>query len=279
MMTGLFKAALLFAVAYGLLLALLWWGQERLLFQPQRLAPDHRFNIEADVAETWVDVPGARLNALHLRLPKPDGVVFFVHGNAGSLDNWFVNIDFYRRANVDLFMFDFRGYGKSSGQIQSQAQLEADVRAAWGSIAPRYAGLRTVFYGRSLGTSLATTLALESPPDLLALVSPYSSMVDIARLHYSWVPTALLRYPLRTDLALPKVSGRILLVHGELDSLIPPGHSQTLHALAPHAQLRLVPQAGHGDIHEFESYLNTLAAAIKGETRASPAVSDLQRLR
>ena len=280
MMTGLLKAALLIAAVYSLLLALLWWGQEKLLFYPQRLDPDHRFNVGSDVVETWVDVPGARLNSLHLRLPQPDGVVFFIHGNAGSLDNWFVNIDFYRRTNFDLYMFDFRGYGKSSGKIQSQAQLEADVRAAWASIAPQYEGLRKVFYGRSLGTGLATTLAVETTPDLLALVSPYSSMVDVARLHYAWVPSALLRYPLRTDLALPQVKSPILLMHGGLDDLIPPSHSLALQALVPQAQLLLVSQAGHGDIQNFKIYLTTLAAAMKGQPLPSPeSAPELQRLR
>jgi pimeloyl-ACP methyl ester carboxylesterase len=139
-------------LAYSALLGALWWGQERLLFHPEPLAADYRFDFGADVHETWVDVPGARLNALHLRLPKPDGVVFYLHGNAGNLQSWFTNVEFYRRANLDLFMVDYRGYGKSSGRIRSQAELEADVRVAWASIATQYSGQRRVFFGRSLGT-------------------------------------------------------------------------------------------------------------------------------
>lgn len=270
-MTALLKAGLmlaLLALLYLLLLALLWWGQERLLFQPQQLPAHHRFDVGPDVVETWVDVPGARLNALHLRRPQPAGVVFFVHGNAGSLDNWFVNLEFYRENNFDLFMFDYRGFGKSSGRIGSQAQLEADVRAAWASIAPRYAGMRTVFYGRSLGTGPATTLAAEFTPDLLVLVSPYSSMRDIARLHYPWVPGALLRYPLSTQETLPRVQSPVLLAHGGQDTLIPASHSQILKARLPQAQLLLVPDAGHGDIHESPVYLSTLAAALRGSAAA-----------
>jgi alpha-beta hydrolase superfamily lysophospholipase len=61
-------------------------------------------------------------------------------------------------------MRDYRGYGKSSGRIESQAQLEADVRAAWDRIAPRYAGLMRVIAGRSLGTALAAGLAAECNP-------------------------------------------------------------------------------------------------------------------
>lgn len=273
-MNALLRGASLPALTYALLLALLWWGQERLLFHPQRLAPDHRFDLGPDVTETWIDVPGARLHALHLQREQAAGVVFFLHGNAGSLDNWFVDLDFYRRQNFDLFMPDYRGFGKSTGRIESQAQLEADVRAAWQHIAARYAGRQVVFFGRSLGTGLATSLAAEVQPDLLVLASPYRSMEALAGLHYPWVPAALLRYPLRTEQALPRVRSPVLLVHGERDALIPASHSQALKRLAPQAQLLLVPQAGHNDLQAFPVYRDTLAAALQ-----ATGATAVQRLR
>jgi pimeloyl-ACP methyl ester carboxylesterase len=259
---ALLYAALAALAVYLALIALIWWGQERLLFHPEKLPAEHRFVMGDDVHETWVDVPGARLNALHLQLPDPKGVVFFLHGNAGNLESWFVNADFYRRANVDLFMIDYRGYGKSSGHIESQSQLEADVRAAWARVAPRYAGKQRVIFGRSLGTGLAATLAAELQPELTVLVSPYSSMAALAHEHYAWVPQALLRYPLRTDEALARVKSPVLLAHGGRDTLIAPRHSEALRAVAPQAQLLLVPQAGHNDIHQFDSYLDALRDAL-----------------
>ncbi len=264
LLIGLPLLALLALLVYALLIAALAWGQERLLFQPQKLPADHRFEQAADVHETTLDVPGARLHALHLRLPQPDGVVFFLHGNGGSLANWFVNVDYYRRLNLDLFMLDYRGYGKSSGRIESQAQLQADVRAAWDAIALRYAGKRRVVYGRSLGSGLAALLAAEVQPELTVLVSPYFSMLDLAQTHYPWVPQAVLRYPLRTDAALARIQGPVLLVHGERDSLIPPANSQRLQALLPRARLLRVPQAAHNDLQDFPVYLDGLAAALKG---------------
>jgi uncharacterized protein len=256
--TGLALVALL----YGAVLALLWFQQERLLFQPQVLPASHRFDTGPDVHEVWVDVPGARLNALHLRLPQPRGVVFFLHGNGGSLDNWFVNLDFYRQAGMDLFMVDYRGYGKSSGRITSEAQLHDDVRAAWRSVAPRYAGLPRVFFGRSLGTGLAAALAAKEAPELTVLVSPYFSMEALATEHYPWVPAAVLRYPLRTDQWLPQVRGPVLLVHGELDRLIEPSHSSRLQALWPASQRVVVPGAGHNDLQQFPAYSDALALAL-----------------
>lgn len=260
---ALWRAAVGALALYASVVAALWWGQERLLFHPDVLPATHRFEQRADVHETWVDVPGARLNALHLRLPSPDGVVFFLHGNAGSLQTWFVNTDYYRRLNLDLFMLDYRGFGKSSGHIESEAQLHADVRAAWAQVAPLYAGRKRIVYGRSLGTGLAAALAAEVQPELTVLVSPYSSLSALAAEHYPWVPGAVLRYPLRTDAVLPRVQGRVLLAHGLRDTLIAPRHSERLRALLPRAEWLPVPGAGHGDIHEHAVYLDGLAAALR----------------
>lgn len=263
-MGSLIRIAVVAGLVYLALLAALWFGQEKLLFLPQKLPPEHRFAFGSDVHEVWVDVPGARLHALHLRLPDPRGVVFYLHGNAGNLDGWFVNADFYRRANFDLYMLDYRGYGKSGGRIESQPQLHADVRAAWDSIAARYAGKRRVILGRSLGSALAANLAAEVDAELTVLVSPYRSMHALAREHYPWVPTFLLRYPLRTDEALPRLRTPVLLTHGGRDSLIGPWHSEALLPLAAKATYVAVPEAGHNDIHLFEGYQRALREALLG---------------
>lgn len=257
--------AMLLALAlYGAAMAWLWFKQEKLLFAPDVLAASHPLAKAPDIHELTIDVPGATLSALHLRLPAPKGVVFFLHGNGGSLESWFINPEFYRRANYDLFMIDYRGYGKSTGQIESEAQLRADVRAAWATVAPQYAGRKVVFYGRSLGTGLAAGLAAElgDIPDLTVLVSPYISMTALAAEHYSWVPQALLRYPLRTSELVGRIRGPLMLIHGEQDQLIPSSHSDTLKMLAPQAMLLHIADAAHNDLQDFDAYLSAFARAL-----------------
>jgi alpha-beta hydrolase superfamily lysophospholipase len=249
-------------LAYATLLGALWLWQEKLLFHPRTLPAEHRFNAGADVHEVFIDVPGARLNALHLRLSDPDGVVFYLHGNAGHLQSWFVNTDLYRRANLDLFMLDYRGFGKSSAHIESEAQLHADVRAAWVHIAAKYEGRHRVFVGRSLGTGLAATLAVEVQPELTLLISPYQSIASLAGEIYPWVPGALLRYPLRTDLVLPGIEGPVLLLHGDRDTTIPVEHSRRLLAAVPTARLAVIEGAGHNDLQAFDAYRQALAEAL-----------------
>ncbi|KQW52206.1 hypothetical protein ASD88_06350 [Pelomonas sp. Root662] len=251
-------------LAWLAVVALLWWKQESLLFFPQALPADTRLATEPDVHERLVDVPGAKLSVLALRLPEPRGVVFFLHGNGGSLQNWFTDTDFYRRAGFDLVMPDYRGYGKSTGRIESEAQLHADVMAVWRSVAPRYAGKRVVIYGRSLGTGLAAELAATVQPDLTVLVSPYASIAGLARHHYPWVPTLALRYPLRTDRVIERIRGPVLLVHGDRDEVIPFAESAKLQAVLPGARLLRIEGGSHNDLQDMPAYRQAMAVALAG---------------
>ncbi|MGQ3053976.1 MAG: alpha/beta hydrolase, partial [Roseateles sp.] len=243
--------------------ALLWWKQESLLFFPQALPADTRLATEPDVHERLVDVPGAKLSVLELRLPEPRGVVFFLHGNAGNLQSWFTDIEIYRRTGFDLVMPDYRGYGKSTGRIESEAQLHADVMAVWRSVAPRYAGKRIVIYGRSLGTGLAAELAASVQPDLTVLVSPYASMAGLARRYYPWVPALALRYPLRTDRVIERIHGPVLLVHGDGDEVIPFAESAKLQAVLPQARLLRIEGGGHNDLQQLSAYRQAMAEALE----------------
>lgn len=269
----LLTLAAVLAVLYLAALGWLWLRQEKILFQPQVLPADHRFAFGADVRERTLEVPGATLSALHLKLPQPRGLVFFLHGNAGSLDSWFVNTDFYRQAGWDLFMLDYRGYGKSTGRIESEAQLHADVAAAWARIAPEYRGLPIIIYGRSLGTGLAAALAAREKPALTVLVAPYAGMVRLLGEHYPLVPGALLRYRLDTAAAVARLESPLLLIHGERDTLIAPAHSEALlERAAPAARARLLrmPDAAHNDVHQFPLYRQRLREAMDAAATATP---------
>lgn len=259
----LLASALLWLGAMGWL----WRQQEHLLFAPEVLAQDHAFT-QADTQEEWVNVPGARLHALHMRQPLVNGqrhtkgIVFYLHGNAGNVASWYTNHDFWHRSGYDLFMLDYRGFGKSSGHIENEAQLHDDVMRAWRQVEPEYAGLKHVIFGRSLGTGLAARLATQVHSDLLVLVSPYQSIEAMATAHYPWVPSTVLRYPMHTDEWLPHISSRVVMFHGDQDALIPITHAQALQARQPAAQLIRIEGAGHGDIQSYPAYTLALSRLL-----------------
>ncbi len=263
---------LLAFAAFVFALGWLYLRQESLLFFPVPLPADYRFDLPG-VTEEKIQVPGATLSALHFRQPKENapakGVIFFLHGNGGNLQSWLTDTSFYQRTGYDVFMLDFRGYGKSTGKISSEAQLHADVLAAWKHVEKEYAGRKNVIYGRSLGTGLATKLAAELSADpasgvsLLVLVSPYVSLQQIAKEQYPWVPGFVMRYPMRTDQWLPAVRAPVLILHGGHDALINVSHARRLKELKPDAQLVVLPDAGHNDIHIFPGYIETLEARLR----------------
>lgn len=258
----LLAVAAIAAVLYVSVLAFVYFRQEQLIFRASPLSPEHRFTVPG-VEELKLAVNGAELSALHFRLPDPKGVVFFLHGNGGNLQSWLTSTDFYRRVNYDLFMIDYRGYGKSSGEITSEQQLHADVRAVFEKVAAQYAGKKIVIYGRSLGTGLAAKLASEIQPDLTVLVSPYVSLAAMGEKQYPWLPQWINRYPMRSDQWLPGVKTPVLITHGDLDSLIPLTHAETLARLRSATQLVVIKGAGHNDVHKFAQYLDTLADSLQ----------------
>jgi alpha-beta hydrolase superfamily lysophospholipase len=224
------------------------------------LPVDYQFRFDRQFDEMRIAVPGASLDALLFRQPSPRGLVFYLHGNGGDLTSWTTGLDFYRQINYDLFILDYRGYGKSTGRIESEAQLHADVRAAWEAIAPRYRDMPIVLFGRSLGTGLATKLATEVQPALLVLVTPFTSLAAAATLRYPFAPEFLVKYPLRTDRIIGAVRSPVLLVAGTQDELTPLADSEQLKSLArSRVELLVIEGAGHNDIHRFPAYLDGLA--------------------
>jgi hypothetical protein len=268
-MYALFSLGLLAAAtaAYSAAIGYLWLRQERLLFEPTPLDPEEKLCDDPDVHERWIDVPGARLSAAQFRRPDPRGVVFFLHGNSGNLRDCLTELDVFREVNFDVVMFDYRGYGKSSGRIESEEQLRADVRAVWDAYAAQYEGKRVVIAGQSLGTALAAGLGAQlcaesRAPDLTLLVSPYKSMRALGEELYPWVPGGVLRYPLRTVEHATRLTGPLVLVHGDKDELIGIHHSQALASAVAGAKLHCLEGAGHGDVHKHPNFRSMLCGAL-----------------
>lgn len=248
---------------YGMFLVYLYTVQEDMMFLPTKLPADHDFAFDVPFREINITVDGAKLNSLIFRQPNPRGLVFFLHGNGGNLETWTNNVKFYQRINYDMFMLDYRGYGKSTGHIASESQLHDDVRAAWNVIAPNYENKPIVIYGRSLGAAVAAKLARDVDSDLVILVSPFTSMLAMAKDEYPYIPSSVLRYPLRNDEIIDEIDAPIILVHGDKDTFIPISHSHELQSLAkPSTKLLVIEGATHGDIHKHDSYIMGLTNAL-----------------
>lgn len=251
-------------VLYVALCCVLYFKQESLLFFPNRLRSDYQFRFPGNFEERWTTaVDGVRLHGLLFRVPESKGLVFYLHGNGGALDSWGDAAATYTSLGYDVFMLDYRGYGKSEGNIASQAQLLSDVQAAYQQLLPEYPENRTVILGYSVGTGPATWLAAQHHPKLLMLQAPYFSMRDLATHLYPFVPGFLVRYPLPTNELIGKVKAPVVLFHGDQDEVIYYGSSLKLKALLkPADQLIILPGATHNGMTDNPVYRHELAKLL-----------------
>ena len=222
-------------------------AQESLIFNPRKHALDYSIPIVGEYEEMFIEMDdGISLNGLLLKADSTRGLVFYLHGNRGSIYRRMEQNDLYRQAGYDVFLLDYRGYGKSGGEIENEERLHKDVEAAYAYIADRYAEHTIVVLGYSLGTAFAARVSASHNPALLVLLAPYSSMVDMKDLYYPFVPTPLIKYPLRTYDYLEKCSMPVVIFHGEEDDLIPLDMARQLsEAFKPTDTLITLSNQGH----------------------------------
>lgn len=241
--------SLILLVGVLLILLFVYFQQERLIFHPDLLAQDFEFVFDGDYEELFIEVSdGTRLNALHFKAPNSRGLVFYVHGNAGSLNDWSSLSALYLEHQFDFFIFDYRGFGKSAGTIFSEQQFFQDAQELYDYITPQYAGRPIVIQGFSIGTATACKLALENEVQQLVLKAPYYTLRDLVKLKQPFVPSFLLKYQFRAVNYLKQVSCPIHIFHGTIDELIPVEQGKQLAAAVPSAILTLLPNCLHNDI-------------------------------
>jgi fermentation-respiration switch protein FrsA (DUF1100 family) len=246
----------------------MYFKQENMIFAPEALPPDFKFTFQERFEELNWPVDGARINALHFRAAKPKGIVLYFHGNAGSLKSWGdVAPDFTKRG-YDIVIPDYRGFGKSTGRIESEKMLLQDAETAYAYVKKTFPENQIILYGRSIGTGVAVHLARTNRPRMVILESPYLSLLDLATRYYPLVPRPLLsllvRYPLRTDLWIADVACPVYLFHGERDTIIPFNESERLSKLIrSEHQLIAVPDGGHNNLGDFRQYREAIDRILK----------------
>ena len=263
MATGIVsKLVLVLIVSATSLAAVLFFNQERLIFHPERLPADHAFDFPVPFEEVFLTSGSVRIHSLLFTRPDPKGVILYFHGNAGSLRSWGGLHTDFDTLPYDLWIVDYRGFGKSEGSVSGEASLYADARALLTAAKARYPGLPMVFYGRSIGTGVASRLALEHEPRMLILETPYVSFPDLVEQIAPWAPTPLLRYRLENDAHIRDVRFPVHLFHGDRDELIPVSSTVRLAQLGDHIQSHIITGAQHNTVPAFAEYHRILGQLL-----------------
>lgn len=256
--------------------AVILWLEPRMAFFPIRgvqQTPGAAGLAYADVAIATPD--GETLHGWWLDHPDPQAQVVFWHGNGGNLSLWLPVIVELRRRGFSVLAVDYRGYGGSTGS-PSERGIYRDAEAAVHEFARSFRrdGVPVIYWGRSLGSPVASSTISAVRPDALVLESPMPHVRSVLRDNpILWVLSFLSSYRFPTSAFLQDYKGSLLVIHGELDSIVPFRAGQQVFANAGTTRKTFVsiPGADHNDLHMVNPGLYWGAIdEFVADVRASP---------
>lgn len=213
-----------------------------LVATPDRIGLDHE-SVEFRTADR------VRLHGWFVPHPEPRGVLLFCHGNAGNISHRLESIRIFHELGLSVFIFDYRGYGRSEGSPSEQGTY-LDAAAAWDHLLGERGipAESVVVFGRSLGAAIAAQLAAEQPVAGVIVESAFTSAPDLAAELYPWLPARwLTRFDYATADHLARLAAPVLIIHSRDDEIVPFDHARRLYALAEEPKRLLELRGGHND--------------------------------
>ncbi len=220
-------------------------------------------NFESVSFET---ADGVKLSGWFIPGENAKGVILFCHGNAGNISHRLESIQIFHRLGLDIFIFDYRGYGQSEGKPTEPGTYQ-DAEAAWRYLTEerQVNPSKIIVFGRSLGGAVASWLAQRHTPGALILESAFTSLPDIAATVYPYLPVRLLlRSKYNTAEYLGRINCPVLIVHSRNDEIMPFSHGQRLFEMAkePRKFLEITGTHNEGFITSGKRYEEGLNAFV-----------------
>lgn len=218
----MFKKFILTVVSlYLLVLVGLYFFQEKIIFQSKKLTKNFTYTFDKDFEEiNLITKDNAIINALHFKVKNSKGIIVYFHGNKGSLERWGTIASDFTDYGYDVFVMDYRGYGKSTGKREEKS-LYDDALLCYNYIKKSYSEDNITLYGRSLGATFATYIAAKQKPKKLVLEAPFYNLANTADFHYPFSPIFLLKYKFPSNEYITKVTCPITIFHGTEDNVTP----------------------------------------------------------
>jgi len=238
------------AFGYAALCAGLYVGQRSLLYFPTPESQSMR------AAVLRLETGGATLKVWHVAHGSDDAILYF-GGNAEDVA-WNIELFAALFLDSDLYLVNYRGYGGSSGSPSEAALLE-DAEEVYDRIRADHA--RVAVVGRSLGSGVAVHLASVRDVHKIVLVTPYDSVMNVAKHQFPIFPVFLLLEDKFDSFSKARgIHVPMLLLLAEHDRVIPRRHSERLAAaLSPeHVRMRTIRGTDHDSIADSAEYHQAL---------------------
>lgn len=250
------KVIFLGAVITLILVAYIRLLEHHTMFAPSRKVAATPADLGLPFEEIYFQTEdGLRLNGWLVRGSVEAGTLIFLHGNAGNIGDRLGKIDFFHQMGLNVFIFDYRGYGKSEG-VPSEKGMYKDAVAAYEYLIKRsdIDAKRLAVYGASLGGAVAVDLASNHPLAVMILDSTFSSAEDMARHIFPFVPAFLIRTKLDSVGKIKKLFMPKLFIHSMEDEIVPFKFGKKLFDAAAEPKEFMEINGDHNDgfIHSHE---------------------------
>jgi len=253
---------------YILFAGFLFIFQSHYVYYPEHTISADPSNIGLEFENVSLETEDRiKLSGWFIPIEGASGVILFCHGNGGNISHRLESIQIFHRLGLDVFIFDYRGYGRSEGK-PSEIGTYRDAEAAWRYLVEerQVSPNRIIVFGRSLGGAVAAWLAHRHTPGALILESTFTSVPDIGARLYPYLPVKLLsRFKYNTVEYLDEVDCPVLIVHSREDEIMPFSHGQRLFERAAEPKEFLEISGSHNDGfitsgQRYEEGLNTFVS-------------------
>lgn len=209
-------------ICYLAVCAFFYTVQASIIFSPSPLPPDARYSYNFFFEERFFEIDEEiKIHAIHAKTDSAAGVVIYFHGNSGNNQSDPGRYRLFLENGYDVIHPDYRGFGKSSGNLWNEDDLVGDMKAVYNAVKKEYEEHNIVLIGYSMGSGVAAQIAVGNKPGKVVLWAPYYSLINMKEVFYPFLPDALVRFPMRTDLALQQIESPVYIFYAEADEVIP----------------------------------------------------------
>lgn len=253
-------------VSYSILLLYVFLNQKNFIFFPEKgevTAPEF-----LKIKDVYIDTSdGEKLHAWWLPIDEKARTVIFFHGNAGNLSDRVNQMNVFSDLGLNALMIDYRGYGKSSGEINKEQDVYTDGQAVLNYLDEiNIPNENIILWGRSLGGAVAIELAQERKIAAVIVESSMYSGLELAKKYYWFMPVKyLLKYNFESYKKIKKIHSPILIMHGLNDEVMPYEQGIKLFEAANEPKEFFELKGGHntGLYETYDDYIVELKKFLK----------------